>query len=181
MDEKNTGGRSHEGFLALGSNLGDRERYLTDAIDSLRRRGIEVEEQSPVYETKAVGYADQPDFLNMVVRIRTELAPVDLLAGILKIEQEHGRVRLEKWGPRTLDLDILFYDRLVINVPDLIIPHPRMQERAFVLFPLRDLAPDFVHPVLGLTVAEMAEHVAGQGGVRRWEKPSASDCVPIEN
>lgn len=170
-----------EAYLALGTNLGDRFHFLSKAIDSLEKRGIEVLAQSPVYETEAVGYTDQPDFLNMVVRVRTDLPPASLLREMLDIEQENGRVRDEKWGPRTLDLDILFYGKLVIKNSDLIVPHPLMQERAFVLLPLRDVAPDLVHPVLQLTIRELAEQVPGKGGVRRWEKPLANGCVHTEN
>ncbi|MFC4767865.1 2-amino-4-hydroxy-6-hydroxymethyldihydropteridine diphosphokinase [Effusibacillus consociatus] len=171
----------NEIYLALGTNLGDRYRYLAAAIDSLQRRGISVLDESPIYETEAVGDVDQPDFLNMVVQVSTHLSPNALLAEILAIEKEHGRVRDKKWGPRTLDLDILFYGKLIIEDPDLVVPHPLIHQRAFVLLPLRDLVPGFVHPVLGLTIEELAERVPGKEGVRRWEKHSANGCVHIEN
>lgn len=170
-----------EGFIALGSNLGDRELYLAGAIRSLEEKGIRVLEQSPVYETKAVGYLDQPDFLNMVVRFESELPVQELLNKLLAIEAKHGRIRKTKWGPRTLDLDLLFYGKLILDDPKLTVPHPRIQERAFVLMPLQDLAPDLLHPLLGLTVKKMAEQVPGKEGVRRWEKPLESGFVPTEN
>nr|WP_245533979.1 2-amino-4-hydroxy-6-hydroxymethyldihydropteridine diphosphokinase [Effusibacillus pohliae] len=181
MGQRNPDTGMHEAFLGLGSNLGDRERYLADAICSLQQKGIRMLAQSPVYETKAVGYVDQPDFLNMVVRVQTELPPHELLRLMLAVERQCGRRRDVKWGPRTLDLDLLFYDNLVLDGCDLAVPHPRLEERAFVLLPLCDLAPDWVHPVSGLTVREMAEQVPGKGGVRRWERPLANGCGPTEN
>ncbi|BCJ87379.1 2-amino-4-hydroxy-6-hydroxymethyldihydropteridine diphosphokinase [Effusibacillus dendaii] len=168
-------------FVSMGSNLGEREAYLASALHSLSLRGISVLEQSPVYETKAVGIEDQPDFLNMVIRVQTDLAPHNLLKNLLQIEAEHGRVRDLKWGPRTLDLDLLFYGKLVEQSDDLILPHPHMHDRAFVLLPLQDLAPDWVHPLLGKTVREMVADVSGKGGVRRWEKPLANGCAPTES
>lgn len=135
-------------YLALGSNLADRRQLLADALTALARHpqnrlaGI-----SPVYETKAVrlpGQDDQPDFLNMVVRVETDLPPLALLDLCLNIEQQLGRVRRERWGPRTVDLDVLLHGDTVLNDDRLTLPHPRMKERAFVLVPLTDLAPDLL-------------------------------------
>ena len=129
-----------EAYVALGANLGDRERSLREAVDRLGRiPGIVVRRLSPVYETDPVGYTDQPAFLNMAAAIGTELEPLDLLRALLAIEREMGRVRKVRWGPRTIDLDLLLYGGVTMNTDELTLPHPRMGERAFVLVPLRDI------------------------------------------
>jgi 2-amino-4-hydroxy-6-hydroxymethyldihydropteridine diphosphokinase len=168
-----------EAYLALGSNLGDRIGYLQKAIRALHaHEQIQVLALSPVYETQAVGYVDQPDFLNLVVRLKTSLPPRSLLHVCMRIEKENGRTRDIQWGPRTLDLDILLYGSEMIDEPELIIPHPRMCERAFVMVPLCDLVPTLVHPVCGKTVRELLQDVPGKEGVFpctmiRWHEESA--------
>jgi 2-amino-4-hydroxy-6-hydroxymethyldihydropteridine diphosphokinase len=137
-------------FLSLGSNLGDREANLRAAVEQLA-----PVRQSPVYETEPVDYVRQAWFLNMVVEIETALFPRQLLARTQRIERELGRVRGVPKGPRTLDIDILFYADVVMKTPQLEIPHPRIAERRFVLAPLADLAPDMRHPVTKLTVRQM--------------------------
>lgn len=128
-------------FLALGSNLGDREAFIRTAVENMP----DVVAVSGIYETDPVGGpADQPPFLNAVVELDTELTPRQLLELCRRLEQEAGRVRTERWGPRTLDVDVLLVGDLVVNEPDLIVPHPRMWERDFVLRPLADLAPELV-------------------------------------
>ena len=132
-------------YLGLGSNLGDRLAHLQRAVDALAATtGIRVVAVSDVYETAPVGGPAQDDFLNAVVAIDTDLAPRDLLAVAMDVEQREERVRTVRWGPRTLDVDILLYGDEQVDEPDLEIPHPRMHERAFVLAPLRDVAPDRV-------------------------------------
>lgn len=130
-------------FLGLGSNLGDRRRYLRDAVDSL---GPMVRQVSPVYETDPVGGPEQGRFLNLVVELATELEPRALLAVCHRLEAGADRVRQEHWGPRTLDVDILWIDGVEMDEADLQIPHPRWRERRFVLQPLADIAPDLVDP-----------------------------------
>lgn len=131
-------------FLGLGSNLGDRERHLRDAVASL---GPMVRRVSPVYETEPVGGPPgQGPYLNIVVEIDTDLTPRELLAVCHRLEAAAGRVRAERWGPRTLDVDILLIDGVTVDEADLIVPHPRMWERRFVVAPLADLAPEVVPP-----------------------------------
>ncbi|HAL08606.1 MULTISPECIES: 2-amino-4-hydroxy-6-hydroxymethyldihydropteridine diphosphokinase [Mammaliicoccus] len=138
----------HTAYLGLGSNMGDRELQLVEAIKLLNEvEGIEVTQESPIYETKPIGYTEQPDFLNMCIEISTELESSELLKVCMMVEQQLHRVRVERWGPRTIDIDILLYDQSVIQSPDLEVPHPRMTERAFVMVPLNDIASNVVEPI----------------------------------
>ncbi|MDT8443781.1 MAG: 2-amino-4-hydroxy-6-hydroxymethyldihydropteridine diphosphokinase [Desulfuromonadales bacterium] len=149
-------------YLGLGSNLGNRLAFLRCGRDTLANQpGIELIRTSSVYETEAVGGPpDNPTFLNAVMQIRTSLEPDQLLAACLTAESEFGRSRPAKWAPRTLDIDILFYADQIVCTEHLTIPHPRLQERPFVLIPLLDIAPDLKHPLLEKTIAELAA-VAG--------------------
>lgn len=145
---------THKIYIALGTNLGVRMDNLNIAITSLSPE-IVLLQRSRVYETEPWGYADQPAFLNMVVSAETELSPFDLLKKLKGLEGSLGRVPIFKNGPRLIDMDILFYDDLIMKSDSLTIPHPRLHERAFVLIPMLDIAPDFVHPILGKTIAVM--------------------------
>jgi 2-amino-4-hydroxy-6-hydroxymethyldihydropteridine diphosphokinase len=131
-------------FLGLGSNVGDRQRYLREAVTTLEDTGIGLRAVSPVYETDPVGGPEQGRYLNLVVELDTDLTPRELLGVCRRIEAAAGRVRVEHWGPRTLDVDVLWIDGVELDEPDLVVPHPRMWDRRFVLAPLRDLAPDLV-------------------------------------
>lgn len=153
-------------YVALGANLGDRLATLRDAVRRLGELGT-VEVVSAVYETDPVGYEEQPAFLNAVARIRTGLAPVAVLAGLLRIEADLGRVRTFPNAPRTLDLDLLLYDDLVLASPDLILPHPRLHERAFVLVPLAEIAPGVRHPQLERTARDLLAEIGSADGVHR--------------
>jgi 2-amino-4-hydroxy-6-hydroxymethyldihydropteridine diphosphokinase len=144
-------------YLALGSNIGDREANLRAAIQSISAAAIPVLRESPIYETEPVGYTDQRWFLNMVVEAETTLFPMQLLMRTGRIERALGRVRTLPNGPRTIDIDILLYGNAVVRTPRLEIPHPRMQERRFVLAPLADLAADLRHPILRQTVRQMLQ------------------------
>jgi 2-amino-4-hydroxy-6-hydroxymethyldihydropteridine diphosphokinase len=142
-------------FLSLGSNLGDRAALLSEALDRLEAAGARIVRRSSIYETEPRDFLDQPRFLNMAVEVETNLAPFELLAAIQEIESEMGRQRTVPKGPRTVDLDILFYGNSIIATNDLEIPHPRLTQRSFVLAPLSEIAPDFRHPVNGQTVRDM--------------------------
>lgn len=150
-------------YIALGSNLGDRDEYLRQALTALRQTpGVEVTRVSPVYETQPVGGpAGQGPYLNAVAEVRTERAARELLEELLALEQKFGRVRHEKDGPRTLDLDLLLYGDLISQDERLIVPHPRMHERLFVLQPLAQLAPGLVHPLLQRTIADLLAELQG--------------------
>ena len=134
-------------YLGLGSNMGDRAHQLQQAIQIIDRfQHIDVTSVSSIYETEPVGYTDQPQFLNLCIEIETTLKPQELLKRCLETEQALHRVRKIRWGPRTLDVDILLYGNEIIEEDNLIIPHPRMVERAFVLIPLNDIASKHIEP-----------------------------------
>lgn len=157
-------------YLALGSNLGDRLATLQRAVELLNARsGIDVVRSSRVYETEPVG-PPQPAYLNAVVEVLTELEPRALLKECLAVEDELGRVRAERWGPRTIDVDVLTYDERSIDDPDLTVPHPRMHERAFVLVPLGELDPDPMLPG-GRTFAAVRLPPDAVLGVRPFAPP----------
>jgi GTP cyclohydrolase-4 len=157
-------------YIGLGANLGDREQNLLRGLVLLHKKA-RVQRLSSIYETEPVDYAEQPKFLNCVGQVVTSLQPLELLEYCKSIEQALGRRPSFPNAPRPLDLDILFYDSRTVSLPGLSIPHPRLAERAFVLVPLAELAPDLVHPGLGKTVGELAAGVTGKEGVTIW-KPS---------
>jgi len=152
--------------IALGSNLGDSLATIQSAIETLgRTSGITVKSHSSWYQTAPVG-PPQPDYINACAILEVELQPQQLLETLLEIEAKFGRQRREKWEPRTLDLDLLLYDNLILETPSLVLPHPRMIERAFVLVPLAEIAPDWVHPVTGTAIAQLV-HSVDCSGVRK--------------
>ena len=144
-------------YIGIGSNVGDREENCEEAIRQLIEHGIMVNKMSSLMETEPWGMTNQQKFVNMAIEAHVNLKPEDLLSVLKKIEHEMGRLPSVKWGPRLVDLDILFYDDLVMKTYDLEIPHPYIKERDFVLKPLAEIAPEKVHPVLKKTVSELLQ------------------------
>lgn len=146
-------------YIGLGSNLGDREQFLRGALERVRAaEGVQGLRASSFYETQPVGGpAGQGKFLNAAAIVETTLSPHDFLHLLQRVELELGRERKEHWGPRTIDLDLLLYDDLVLETPELSIPHPRMHERRFVLEPLSEIAPDLLHPVTGKRISSFLQ------------------------
>lgn len=152
-------------YISAGTNMGDRKANLKFALDSLAKR-VTVSNTSSYYETEPVGFLEQPWFLNLVVELKTDLAPPELLSFCQEIETSRGRIRAFPNAPRTLDLDILLYGDIVTNQEHLIIPHPRLQERKFVLEPLVQIAPDIIHPVLGKSMRSLLKECSDLSQVR---------------
>jgi 2-amino-4-hydroxy-6-hydroxymethyldihydropteridine diphosphokinase len=148
----------HHLFLATGSNLGDRQQNLRSARQAIRRLA-EVEKVSSIYETEPWGYTDQPAFLNQVLAATTLLSPFEVLHSIKSMEGEIGRTPTFRYGPRVIDIDILLYDDLILDDDRLILPHPRMTERAFVLVPLDEIAPQHLHPVFQQTIHDLLQNL----------------------
>jgi 2-amino-4-hydroxy-6-hydroxymethyldihydropteridine diphosphokinase len=153
-------------YIGIGSNMGDKTAACLRAFELLERTG-RVVKRSSLYRTAPVGYTEQEDFINAVAAVETELPPRDLLRACLAIEDEMGRKRTMHWGPRTLDLDILLYGAEVISDPDLLVPHPLMAARRFVLAPLAEVAPGVVHPVLNKTALQLLAEVRDPAAVTR--------------
>ena len=142
-------------YLLIGGNLGDRAAYLQLAVKHIEALCGKITSSSSIYETAAWGNTNQPAFYNQAIQLMTPMAPEDLLEQLLAIELEMGRVRRQKYGPRTIDLDILMIDDKVLDTPNLTIPHPQLQHRRFALLPLTEIAPSLHHPVLDKTVSEL--------------------------
>lgn len=146
-------------YIALGSNLGERKQNILAALNYMEQSGLKVLAVSSLLETEPYGVTDQPCFINAVVKIETELAAHDLLRLLLAIELKMGRVRKRHWGERNIDLDLILYDDLIIKDNELILPHPDMQNRFFVLAPLAEIAADVVHPVFKITISDMLDNL----------------------
>lgn len=149
--------KTHTVYLLLGSNLGDCEANIHEAIGLIANSHSVIISKSSVYKTAPWGIADQPDFLNQAICVETTARPDELMASLQQIEQKIGKRMVRKWGERVIDIDILFYDDLIIDQAGLCIPHPRIQERNFTLVPLKEIAPKLLHPVLKKTIAEICE------------------------
>ncbi len=157
-------------YIGMGANQNDRAAALRRAASTIHEHNrLDVKHASPVYETAPIGVTGQPMYLNAVLAVETDLEPRALLACLLAVERRFGRVRKQRWGPRSLDLDILLYGNEIIRVRGLQIPHPRLHERAFVLIPLRELAPRGRHPVFNRTFSELAESIVPTQEVRKLD------------
>lgn len=168
----------HTAYLAVGSNIGDKVQYINGAIRALTAHPqIRVKKVSDLIQSKPYGVLDQDDFLNGVLEIETLLAPEELMETIHDIEDAAGRVRVRRWGPRTLDLDLLFYDKLVYESDNVIIPHTDLQNRDFVLEPMSTLAPNYRHPILGKTVMQMYQELTK---INQQKTEKKSDESPKE-
>ena len=144
-------------WISLGSNLGDRRAHLAAALKALRAPELGLQAHSRVWETEPVGYAEQPAFLNMAARLATRLPPGELLTALQAIEKAEGKATPFRWGPRSLDLDIMLYEGQALALPELTLPHPRLHERAFMMGPLLELDPELAHPLLGLSFHELLQ------------------------
>lgn len=168
-------------YIGIGSNLGDRLAELASGLaELLAVPGVELDAVSSIYETDPVGYLDQPAFLNAVFSVRAALEPQDLLRAMQRIETDHHRQRCIHWGPRTLDLDLLLYGTIQLTSGDLLLPHPRLTERAFVLAPLGEIAPALRHPVTGKPFAASLRELGDYTKVRRtgpFPKPSPDNEI----
>ncbi|WP_339230699.1 2-amino-4-hydroxy-6-hydroxymethyldihydropteridine diphosphokinase [Oceanobacillus sp. FSL K6-2867] len=161
----------NQAYLSLGTNIEPREAYLTEALELLEAMGrVTIVQRSSIYETAPVGYLEQADFLNMVIEVDTPLSSMSLLEYCQSVEQQLGRKRGIRFGPRTIDLDILTFNQENSNVERLIIPHPRMRERAFVLIPLQEIAPQLILPIWEKSIAEMVLDLPETDikDVRKW-------------
>lgn len=142
-------------YISFGSNIGDREKAIEDALTLVNKNEMKITKRSNIIETEPYGYIDQPIFLNGAIEVETELSCREVLERLLQIEKEVGRVRKFKWGPRLIDLDIIFFNDEIYDEEDLKVPHPDMQNRDFVLKPLCEICPDFIHPILKKKVKEL--------------------------
>lgn len=157
-------------FLSLGTNVGDRLINIKNTVIELKNI-LRVEKISYIYETEPWGYIDQNKFLNLCIQGSTDMGPQELLIEMKKLEAKIGREKTFQWGPRLIDIDILFYDDLTLQEDKLVLPHSGIEERAFVLIPLLDINPNFIHPVLNKSVLELSKNVSDDGIVRFEEQP----------
>jgi 2-amino-4-hydroxy-6-hydroxymethyldihydropteridine diphosphokinase len=160
-------------FLSLGSNLGNKNKNLLDAFHSIGNLpGTNLLQSSGIWKTAAWGKTDQDDFLNAAISIETILKPEELLEEIIDIEKKQGRIREERWGPRIIDIDILFYSNQLIHTTSLYVPHPELQNRKFVLAPLNEIAPEFIHPSLHKSISQLLRECSDTTSIEETDKKS---------
>jgi 2-amino-4-hydroxy-6-hydroxymethyldihydropteridine diphosphokinase len=164
-------------YLSLGSNLGDRRRHLSEARRLLQKAGVKIIKESSIYETEPVDYTEQPWFYNQVLEVEARLNPMTMLALVKDIELRMKRKPTVDKGPRTIDIDILLAEKNVVQTQKLIIPHPRMSFRNFVMIPLAEIAPDFIHPLLHQPISTLAQQTGDQAEVRKVSEPSAAQVA----
>ncbi len=159
----------HQICLHLGSNMGNRREHLLRAAHEITEKVGEISRQSAIYQTEAWGETEQPDFLNQSILAVTNLTPQEVLTTILQIEEDLGRIREKKWGPRLIDIDLLFYETVILDTPNLTLPHPQIPFRKFVLIPTMEIFGDFIHPVFNLSIEELYLRCRDQGEVYLME------------
>jgi 2-amino-4-hydroxy-6-hydroxymethyldihydropteridine diphosphokinase len=155
-------------FLLLGSNLGDREKYLTDALQQLEVQQLKILKYSSVYSTEPWGMTEQDGFLNVAVQMESEMNAFEILEHVQKVELNLGKEKIIKWGPRTIDIDLLYFNGEIIETDKLVVPHPEIQNRSFTLVPMIDLDPDFVHPVLKKSQVQLLNECTDSLAVTRF-------------
>lgn len=166
-------------FLLLGANLGDPVAQLAKALEEIESRVGKLEACSSLYESAAWGVTDQPAFLNQIAVVSTPLSPLDVLDNIQAIEHNLGRIRLSKWGARVIDIDMLYFNDECIQHERLIVPHPHLPDRRFVLIPLLEIAPQFIHPKLGITTKDLLAHCRDNLDVHPYT-PTDNDAIQID-
>lgn len=157
-------------FIGCGSNLGERQQQLRQALQWTEEEIGEIVSVSTLYQTSPWGNIDQPDYLNQVWQIRTVMDPFDLMRKLLELEKRANRERIQRWGARTLDLDLLFYGDYIVRTEELELPHPRLHLRNFVLIPMEEIAPDWIHPVFQKTIAELRQESRDEEKVAVWKE-----------
>ena len=159
---------THTAYIGIGSNLCNPDKNCVEAIEKLSTNNdIKIVSKSLLYQTTPVGHIKQDWFVNSVIKIDTQLSPKELLSALLNIESEMGRVRREKWGPRVIDLDLLFYDNLILNQEGITLPHPEIQKRKFVLVPLNEIAENLTHPILKKTIKTLLQELSDDAEVKK--------------
>ncbi|WP_338471297.1 2-amino-4-hydroxy-6-hydroxymethyldihydropteridine diphosphokinase [Niallia sp. XMNu-256] len=170
----------NQAYISLGSNIGNRSNYLKEALEALATTyPIELVNVSSIYETVPVGYTEQDLFLNMVAQLKTELSAFELLDACLDTEKKLGRKREIHWGPRTIDLDILLFNEENIKTEKLVIPHPRMFERSFVVIPLLEISPDTIIPSQNKPLSKIVDELTDKEGVQIWKEKNGEDVFAL--